>query len=72
MTPGRTESDVEISSSRDGVTSSFDTEGREFHDRTWGDCAALDDKVPNYMVKCVAVLSDKRLSRQRHTLRAEH
>jgi len=52
--------------------SSFDSEGREYDDRTWGNYTDLDDKAPNYKVRCIVVLPDKRLSCQRHAKRAEY
>lgn len=52
--------------------STLDNEGREYDERPWGNFTVLDDKAPNYKVKCIVVLPDKRLSYQRHAQRAEH
>ena len=52
--------------------SSLDSGGREFDQRPWGNFTVLDDRAPNYKVKRIVVLPDKRLSYQRHAKRAEH
>ena len=52
--------------------SALDSEGREYDERPWGNYIVLDDKSPNYKVKRIVVLPDKRLSYQRHAKRAEH
>jgi mannose-6-phosphate isomerase-like protein (cupin superfamily) len=63
---------VEILSLKEGAMSTLDSEGREYDERPWGNYTVLDDKAPNYKVKRIVVLPDKRLSYQRHTKRAEH
>lgn len=51
---------------------SFDSEGREYDERPWGNYTVLDDKAPNYKVKQIVVLPGRRLSYQTHARRAEH
>jgi hypothetical protein len=49
---------------------SLGSEGRKNHERPWGNYTGLDDTAPNYKVKSIVVVPDRRLSYQRHAKRA--